>query len=480
MRIIFPCLLLLTSAVATAENKSSQLDQLMQRYHDLEQFNGVALVIDGGSTVLRGGYGLANFDWQVRNTPETRFAIGSVTKSFTALVIMQLVEQGKLDLDATISDYLPAYRLDTGSEITLRQLLTHTDGIPNYTKDTYFWQSNENGVPYTTSEFIARFCSGDAEFVPGSQYRYGNAGYSILGAIIEKVTGKRYSETVAQQVLQPLHMQSTGQLRYDTVLDKRATGYEIAIDGYRLAAPVQKPLFAAGSMYATVDDLVLYDRALHYDSLISVASKKVLFETRHGAVDGTFAYGWTIGQSTLGGAIESRRYVSTNGQINGFNAIMVRIPADEHLIILLNNIGETDLSSMVENIIRVLYDLKPNDVQPRIRDVFFRKLQRDSLAAAISFYREQREEHPRDYIFFPWPLRILAGQLMSDGRYDDAIAILELNLESNPNDAKSFEALGDAYLRADDVVNAIENFRKALSQDGSNVYATNMLQRLVD
>ena len=478
MRNIFTYLLLLTSLAAIAEDKSSQLDQLMLRYHDLEQFSGVALVIESGSTVLRDGYGLANIDWQIENTPETRFAVGSMTKSFTSLVIMQLVEQGKLDLDATISDYLLAYRPDTGSEITLRHLLTHTDGVPNYIKDTYFWQSNESGAPHTTAEFIARFCSGDLEFVPGSQYRYGNAGYSILGAIIEEVTGKRYGEAVAQQVTRPLHMQNTGQVRDDIVLEKRAIGYEVAIDGYRPAAPVYKPLFAAGSMYSTVDDLVLYDRALYDDKLISEAGKKALFESRDGAVDGTFAYGWTVSELSLGGAIESKRYIATSGQINGFNAIMVRIPDDEHLIILLNNTGETELSAMAENVLRILYGLAPNDVKPRLRDAFYQKLQRDSVDVAISFYRQQREEHPQDYIYFPWPLRILAGQLMSDGRFDAAIALLDLNLESNPYDARSFVRLGDAHLRADDVTTAIEYFRKALSMNSSNAYATNMLQRL--
>ena len=273
-------------------------------------------------------------------------------------------------------------------------------------------------------------------------------------------------------------MQNTGQVRDDIVLEKRAIGYEVAIDGFRPAAPVYKPLFAAGSMYSTVDDLVLYDRALYDDKLISEAGKKALFESREGAVDGTFAYGWTVSELSLGDAIESKRYIATSGQINGFNAIMLRIPDDEHLIILLNNTGETELSAMAENVLRILYGLAPNDVKPRLRDAFYQKLQRDSMAVAISFYRQQREEHPQDYIYFPWPLRILAGQLMSDGRFDDAIAILELNLETNPYDARSFVRLGDAYLRADDVTTAVEYFRKALSMNSSNAYATNMLQRL--
>ena len=151
MRIFLSCLLFLMPVLGAADEQSSQLDNLLRRYHELGQFNGVALVVNAGSTVLREGYGLANREWQIENTPETRFLIGSVTKSFTALVITQLVEQGKLNLDATVSDYIPEYRKDTGSRITLRHLLTHTDGIPNYTADTYFWQSYENDVPYPTS-----------------------------------------------------------------------------------------------------------------------------------------------------------------------------------------------------------------------------------------------------------------------------------------------------------------------------------------
>ena len=168
MRIFIPCLLLLMSLSAAAEDGSSQLDRLMQQYHDLEHFNGAVLVVANGSEVLRKGYGFANLDWRIANTPETRFAIGSVSKSFTALVVLQLAELGVLDLDATISEYLPKYRNDTGSVITIRHLLTHTDGVPNYTSDTSFWQSYENGVPYPTSEFVARYCSGDTEGPPGS------------------------------------------------------------------------------------------------------------------------------------------------------------------------------------------------------------------------------------------------------------------------------------------------------------------------
>ena len=283
---------------------------------------------------------------------------------------------------------------------------------------------------------------------------------------------------VVRQVLQPLNMSDTGQYLFGMNLDKRATGYEVSIDGYRTAAPIYKPFFAAGSMYATVDDLVQYDHALYGNDVITEGNIRMLFESREAAVDGTFAYGWNVGELTLDGAIESRRYMATNGEINGFNAVMVRLPDDKHLAILLNNTGETDLFAIATNIIRVLYDLAPIDPAPRLRDVFYRKLQEDSLEVAIAFYREQRENSPRDYIFFHWPMRILAGQLIRGGRYDDAIALLLLNLETNPNDARSFVILAQAQMHAGQVTAAIDSFRTVLLLDEGNTFAADMLQRL--
>jgi CubicO group peptidase (beta-lactamase class C family) len=469
---------MLTTALAVADDKVSQIDQLLQQYHDLGQFSGSAMVVDAGSTVLSNGYGIANQEWQIANTPDTHFRVGSVTKSFTALAILQLEEQGKLDLDAAISVYLPWYRDDTGSRVSLRQLLTHTDGIPNYTGNVYFWQSYENGVPYSTAEFIARYCSGELEFDPGSQYRYGNAGYSILGAIIEKVSGMGYADTISRQILEPLNMESTGQHRESATLNRRATGYEVSIDGYRPASPAYKNLRAAGSMYSTVEDLSHYNKALFGGPVVSADSIATLFESREGSIEGTFAYGWNVGELTLDGAIASKRYMATNGEINGFNAALLRLPDDQHFVVLLNNTGETNLFDIASNIVRILYDLPATRPVPQLRDAFYAKLRDESVETAFSFYREQRKSQPDDFLFFPWPMRILAGQYIHDGRYDYAIDILRLNLETNPNDSRSLVLLAQAQLQIGAIAEAIVSLKAALSLDETNAFAADLLIRL--
>lgn len=430
------CAMLLT-VYAAADEGTLVLDELMREYQALGQFNGVVLVSDGDETLLREGYGYANMEWQVPNTPAARFSIGSVTKALTAMIVAQLIEERLLHVDDEVSKHLGWYRPDTGNEITIGHLLTHQDGLPNYTRDPDYWQSYEDGVPYPTRKYIEKYCSGDLEFQPGSEYRYGNAGYSVLGAIIEAVTGKRYADVAAERILAPFGMSASGIHPHYQLIESRAEGYQVAIDGYRRAAPIHKPFFAAGSAYSTVDDLDRYLRALDNDELVSYNVRRFLFEERTGAVEGSFAYGWSVGRSTLNDNVDAGRFVATNGEVNGFNALAIRLVDDDKNLILLNNTGEVELFDIATNILRVLYRLPHDEPAPRVRDRFYGLLHAEGLGAALQFYREQREQHPQDYIYRRWPLRILAGQLMADGRLDDAESVLRLNLETHPGDAQS-------------------------------------------
>ena len=179
----------ITATNAFAQEKAQKIDALLKQFHDYGQFNGSVLVADGGKVIYKKGFGMANMEWNIPNQPDTKFRIASVTKQFTAVLVLQLVEEGKIKLDGKITDYLTDYRKDTGEKVTIHQLLNHTSGIPDY--------KNVSSNPYSAADFVKKHVSGDLEFEPGSKYRYNNGGYSILGAIIEKVTGKTY-ETVLQ------------------------------------------------------------------------------------------------------------------------------------------------------------------------------------------------------------------------------------------------------------------------------------------
>lgn len=464
--------------VSASDDTATELDALVLRYHELGQFNGVALVVDDDVMLLRKGYGQASVRWSIANSPSTRFLVGSITKSVTALIAMRLVAAKRLDLDATVSDYLDYYREDTGKRLTVRHLLTHTDGLPNYTNDPYFWEPDALVAPMTTAAFVIRYCSGDLAFEPGAEYRYGNSGYSILGAIIEEVTGDTFRDVAEQLVFEPMGMARSGVHAYADEIPELAAGYERAPGGLLPAAPIPRPLLAAGSLYSTVDDLLVYDRGLRGGTELEDSAVDAVLVTRSGAVDGTFAYGWNVGTLDLGGAIPSTRYAATNGEINGYNAVMIRVPDAGQLVVLLNNSGETILFDIASNVLRVLNGLPATDPSPTLRDVFLTRLDADSLESAAAYYRRQRDIARNDALFFPWTMRITAGHLIAGGRYADAIGVLELNLETNPNDVRSLDLLATAQMRSGLSAAAVESLRTALTIDPGSRWLADRLSQL--
>ena len=262
-------LLILTSAsaVSLAQEKSAKIDELLKRFNEFGQFNGTVLVAENGRVIFKKGYGYANLEWKIPNDIDTKFRLASVTKQFTAAVILRLVDQGKIKLDGKLTDYLPDYRKDTGDRVTIHQLLNHTSGIPSYTDQPGFFQ-NDSRDNYTVADFVKKFASGDLQFEPGSKFAYNNSAYFILGAIIEKVTGKSYADAMKEHIFAPLGMNNSGYDLASPIIPKRATGYQRGGNGYVNAPYLDMWLpYAAGSLYSTVEDLYLWDQALYGDKV---------------------------------------------------------------------------------------------------------------------------------------------------------------------------------------------------------------------
>ncbi len=274
------------------QDKARKIDEFIQVYHDYGRFNGTVLVAEGGKVIYKKGFGPANIEWNIPNKPDTKFRIGSITKQFTSMLILQLVEQGQIDLEGKLSDYLPYYRKDTGEKVTIHHLLTHTSGIPSYTSMPNFFEEVSRD-PYPVDEFVKQYCSGDLEFEPGSKFVYNNSGYFLLGAIIEKITGKKYEEVLKERILDPLGMKNTGYDHYNTIIPGRAAGYSTTFDGYDNAPYLDMSLpYSAGSLYSSVEDLYLWDQALYTEKLLSKKMKNLLFKQHVPRMGGSYGYGW--------------------------------------------------------------------------------------------------------------------------------------------------------------------------------------------
>ncbi len=334
----------------TAADKSAKIDQLMTEYFKQGTFNGSVLVAERGHVIFKKGYGLADMEWEIPNAADTKFRLGSITKQFTATLILQLVEQGKIKLDARMTDYLTDYRKDTGDRVTIHHLLTHTSGIPSYTGLPEFFKDVSRN-PYAVADFVKKYCSNDLSFEPGSKFAYNNSGYFLLGAIIEKVTGKTYEQALKENILDPLGMKDTGYDRHETILKKRAEGYEKSPRGIVNAPYLDMGLpYAAGSLYSTVEDLFLWDQALYADKVISAQSKALMFKPNLN----NYGYGWIMNTQTVGS--KSINVIGHGGGINGFNTLITRLTDDRHLIVLLNNTGRSSLGEMSREITNILYD----------------------------------------------------------------------------------------------------------------------------
>lgn len=462
-----------------AQDKTSKIDKLMQVYYDLGKFNGTVLVAEKGKVLYKKGFGLANMEWNIPNKPDMKFRIGSITKQFTSMLILQLVEQGKIDLEAKLNDYLPDYRKDNGEKVTIHHLLTHTSGIPSYTGLPEFAEKISRN-PYSVDEFVKKYCSGDLEFEPGSKFVYNNSGYFLLGAIIEKVTKKKYEDVLKEKIFDPVGMKNSGYDHHSTVLEERAAGYSKTFDGYNNAEYLDMSLpYAAGSLYSSVEDLYLWDQALYTEKLLSKKMKELLFKPHVSAMGQKYAYGWVVGKRSFQKSKEKVTSIAHGGGINGFNTQIVRLVDDKHLIVLFNNTGGANLAGMSSGIINILYDKQYQLPKKSIAEVIYQTIVEKDVESAIKQYHDLKKEHFKDYDFRPTELNSLGYHLLQRvKKIKEAIEILKLNVKIYPKYANGYDSLAEAYMVNGDKLLAIKNYAKSLELDPNNTNAIEKLNKI--
>jgi CubicO group peptidase (beta-lactamase class C family) len=376
--------LLLLAAVGLGQDFGAKADAYVQSYVRDKMFRGVVLVAKDGKPVFRKGYGNANDEWDIPNAPDTRFRLGSITKQFTAVAILQLAEQGKLNVEHPLQKYY-AEAPESWKGITIHHLLNHTSGIKSYTSiDKFFPKMSRDAR--TPAEIIRLTQDQALEFAPGEKYAYNNTGYILLGYIIEKVSGKSYADYVRDHIFEPAGMKDSGYDTASAVIKKRAAGYEA--NGANTPFLDMSLPYAAGSLYSTVDDLVKWDEALHANKLISRAS----FEAMTKPGKGNYGYGLVMQ------TIDGKPAQLHGGGINGFNTNMIRFPNEHVVAIALANQSSSAPDRIAVQLARMYLGA---DVQPRplITEVTLTSAQLDALAGryelapnfVVRIWREGKE-----------------------------------------------------------------------------------------
>jgi CubicO group peptidase (beta-lactamase class C family) len=257
------------------------------------QFSGAVLVARDGRTVYEGAYGLADRDRKVANTTSTRFRIGSMNKMFTAVAVLQLVQAGKLRLDAPIGTYLTDYpNKDVATKVTIRHLLTHTGGTGDFFGPEF--DAHRRSLR-TLHDYVVLFGARGLGFEPGSRFDYSNYGFLLLGAVIEKVSGMSYYDYVASHVFAPAGMTSTASLSEDSIVPGRSLGYmRDEVTGKIVPNTETLPFrgTSAGGGYSTVGDLSRFATALREHRLLDAANTELLTTGKVDTPNGKYAYGF--------------------------------------------------------------------------------------------------------------------------------------------------------------------------------------------
>ncbi len=453
--------------VTHAQSKAEKLDKLISAYAEYGKFNGSVLVADKGTVIYKKGFGLADMEWNIPNQPDTKHRLGSITKQFTAMLIMQLVEQGKLKLDVPITTWLPDYPKKNGDIITIHHLLTHTSGIPNMTSFPGFLK-NVSRNAYTPAQLVSMSADSTLEFKPGERFAYSNSGYLVLGYIIEKVTGKSYEQVLQENILTPLGMKNTGYDHHETLLKNRARAYEKNGRHYVNAHFIDMSVpHAAGAMYSTVEDLFRWDQALYANQLLRKENMEQLFGKHIPAWGNShYGYGWSIDEIRLGNAEERIATIGHGGGINGFNTQITRIPSDKSLIVLLNNTGGAPLGEMASAIAAILYD-KSYDLPKRsVAYSLADKIDKEGLQAALQFYPGIKDA--AGYYLNEHEMNGTGYEFLLSGKAKEAAAIFRLNTEAFPKSSNVYDSYGEALMVLGNKSEAIENYKKSVRLNPGN------------
>ncbi len=308
-------------------------DTIIRAYVDKRQFSGAVLIARKGKTVFQGAYGMANWDLRIPNALTTKFRLGSLTKQFTAASVLLLEERGKVGLDDSILKYFPEAPT-AWSAITVRHLLHHESGIPDIANlPTYPMFKRQL---HSKAELLERFSSLPLKFDPGTQHRYSNSGYIVLGQLIERVSGQSYEDFLQENIFKVAGMNDSGLDSTVTIVRNRASGYEDSKSGLKPATYVDMSVpGGAGGLYSTVNDLLKWQLAFFGKKIVSPES----YQKMVAPLDGIKPSSTGIGMGLAIEDFSGRKQIFFGGGIEGFNSLLTYDPEDETVIVALSNVN---------------------------------------------------------------------------------------------------------------------------------------------
>lgn len=478
--------------VVQAQPGSDQIDSLIQKYVENGQFMGSVVIVDNNRLILSKGYGYANLEWEIPNTPDTRFRIASITKQFTCLLVMKFAEMGMLSLDQTICDFIPFYPDEPGKRIKIKHLLSHTSGLRNYTDGEMARDS------YPRDQFIKEFCMHELKFEPGTRYSYSNTGYYLLGDILERVSGKSFEELLREYIFGPAGMDQSGIDDGYRVVTHKADSYMMGIKGPVNADKMSSQdmgsiVFSAGYIYSTVNDMLKFDRAITDNLLLTAPATKemlkrvakltsadvmrernpLLFDVLGASYSGYFGDIFIKIDENTG---DSTICYQHNGGINMFRSHNYSIPSKGRYLVVLGNNGSEKGDEIIWKSLQILDGKKAGFPRNSLISAMQRAFREDGITAMLKVYSKYRNDI--NWEVNERQLNSLAYSMIRANMVDEATEIFRLVTDDWPGSYNAWDSYAEALALKGDTISAIKYYRKSLELNPGSRSGLEAIERL--
>lgn len=452
----------LTNYTGIAQDRIAEIDNLVTYTQENDMFNGSILVAEDGQILYHKSLGIADFENNSPLTENTLFCLGSITKQFTAMGIMKLQQEGKLNYSDKLWQYFPEFPKYL-HQISIKNLMQHTSGL----KRTHF-EGHDQLKNQEVYDNLMQLGSDKLLFEPGTDLSYSNTGFIILAILIEKVSGNTYKQFLTDNIFTPLGMTHSFVFTED---DRGRKDIAVGYDGFGNKADYTVLTYGSAGIYSTTEDLYRWNQAQTTNKIIPFQSKNKAFEpaiSNSGELldfkirDNTWSYGF--GQSIYRGHLNG--VIGHAGAYGGFYNIMIKDLINNRDIIVLTNNGRLldifAFGTAIQNILRE----QPYELPKISIDLAIRKKSYDNIDNGIEYYYRLKKESPDKYKFNnQWELNRLGYAFMADNRMNDAIKIFKLLISEFPESVNPHDSLGEAYFNNEQYELSLKSYQKALNMD---------------
>ena len=446
-----------------SDNEIQRISEMMNKCDQQDLFSGIVLLAKDGKVVFSKTYGYSNREKKIGHSLNTEYRLASVGKLFTIVAILKLFDEGKLSIDDTIGKYLDGFSVKIAGKVTIRHLLTMSSGFDNYMNNPEYIDPADFK---TINDRLRLIKKENLLFEPGSSFRYSNSGFIILGAIIEKITHKNYSEFVRETILIPIGMKQTYSPEY-SIFKNEAIGYDRGLNGEYTKISATIPASSDGNSISTAEDLLKFAiKVCSTNNIISEKAKILFFS----GFDPNYKGDWNTLKSN------PVRNFAWIGGTTGVSTFVAHYIKEEITVIILSNYTAASVS-IGENIKSIMNSGKYNDIQKPIAEKIYTAVNENG----IEFVKQNFAQWIKEANLNSSPSSILneiGYVFLNQKSFEKSIEIFKLNTELFPTDANTWDSLAEAYMLAGSKELAIKNYEKSLELNPNSQGAIDALKQL--